>query len=455
MKNKKVLVIAGIIAGVAFLCLAGLFFFNSREYFSGQFGRKTYISNTDVSSLTVEEAVAVMNESKGFAVQFSKDGKVYDIDISDAVTREFSKDEVVECKDNLTFTEYLLGKEKDFQVKPAQSAVDEAKLLRILQEALPPETTKTKDAYIDEEFQLVPEVFGDQVNYDELIYNIKEGVNTGLKLDYRLEDYYIQPKFTKESDNIVRTVEEISAYKGMNIVYQFGESSEVVNWEKLKKYLVYNPDTAVLTLKTKWVKNFVHQMGKKYNTYGKTRKFKTTKDGTVKIRGGIMGWWINEDDTVKQLKKLLKDKKSKTLEPVYRNIAAQHGEDDIGKTYIEISIKRQHVWFYKDGKLKLDSNVVTGKLTKDRKTTVGVHRIYGKQRDRYLGTMAVQGYRSFVHYWMPFNWDGQGLHDATWRNKFGGNIYKTGGSHGCVNLPYDFAGKLYDAISIGMPVVVY
>lgn len=455
MKNKKVLVIAGIIAGVAFLCLVGLFFFNSREYFSGQFGRKTYISNTDVSSLTVEEAVAVMNESKGFTVEFSKDGKVYDIDISDAVTREFSKDEVVECKDNLTFTEYLLGQEKDFQVKPAQSTVDEAKLRNILQGALPAETTKTKDAYIDEEFQLVPEVFGDQVNFDELIYNIKEGVNTGLKLDYKLEDYYIQPKFTKESENIVKTVEELSAYKGMKIAYQFGEDSEVIDWEKLKKYLVYNPDTAVLTLKTKWVNNFVHRMSKKYNTYGKTRKFKTTKDGTVKIHGGIMGWWINEDDTVKQLKKLLKNKKSKTLEPVYRNIAAQHGEDDIGDTYIEISIKRQHVWFYKNGKLKLDSKVVTGKLTKDRRTTVGVHRIYGKQRDRYLGTMAVQGYRSFVHYWMPFNWDGQGLHDATWRNKFGGNIYKTGGSHGCVNLPYDFAGKLYDAISIGTPVVVY
>lgn len=380
---------------------------------------------------------------------------MYDIDISDAVTREFTKDEVVECKDNLTFTEYLLGQEKDFQVKPAQSMVDEEKLRSILQRALPAETTETKDAFIDEEFQLVPEVFGDQVNFDELIHNIKEGVNTGLKLDYKLEDYYIQPKFTKESENIVKAVEEISTYKGMKIVYQFGEASEIIDWNKLKKYLVYNPDTAVLTLKTKWVNNFVRQMSRKYNTYGKTRKFKTTKDGTVKIQGGIMGWWINEDDTVKQLKKLLKDKKSKTVEPVYRNIAAQHGEDDIGDTYVEISIKRQHVWFYKDGKLKFDSKTVTGKLTKDRKTTVGVHRIYGKQRDRYLGTMAVQGYRSFVHYWMPFNWDGQGLHDATWRNKFGGDIYKTGGSHGCVNLPYDFAGKLYDAVSIGTPVVVY
>ena len=455
MKNRKVLVIAGIISGVLLLCLVGLFLLNSREYFSDQFGRKTFISNTDVSSMTVDEAVAVMNASRGFTVEFSRDGKTQDVDISEAVTREFSKDEVVECKENVTFFEYLSGREKDFQVKPDNSVVDEQKLKEILDRELPEETTKTRDAYLDEDFQLVPEVQGDEVDLDELVYDIKEGVSTGLKLDYKLEDYYVQPKFTKESENIVAAVKDVDAYRTMTVTYQFGNEDEVIGWDKIKKYLEYNPDTAVLTLKTKWVRNYVQNLAKKYNTYGKTRKFKTTKDGTVKIQGGIMGWWINEDDTVKQLKKILKKKKTKTVEPVYRNVAAQHGEDDIGDTYVEISIKRQHLWFYKDGKLKMQSDIVTGKLTKDRKTTVGVHRIYGKQKDRYLGTMAVQGYRSFVHYWMPFNWDGQGLHDATWRNKFGGNIYKTGGSHGCVNLPYSFAGKLYDQVTIGTPVVVY
>lgn len=455
MKKKKGLIITGIIAGLVLLCLAGVFLFNSREYFADKFGRKTYISNTDVSSLTVDEAVAVMNDSRGFSVRFYKDKEKYDVDISAAVTREFSKEEVVECKDNFTFVEYFLGREKDFQVKPSSSVVDDQKLREILQSALPQATTRARDAYLDEEFQLVPEIRGDEINFDDLIYDMKEGINTGLKLDYDLEDYYIQPKFTKESENIVKVVEEISEYSSMAITYEFGEQKEVIDWNKIKKHLEYNPDTAVLTLKTKWVRKFVQDLAKKYNTYGKTRKFKSTKDGKVTIHGGIMGWWIHEDDTVKQLNKLLKNKKSKNVEPVYRNVAAQHGEDDIGDTYVEISINRQHLWFYKDGKLKMDSKIVTGKLTKDRKTTVGVHRIYGKQRDRYLGTMAVQGYRSFVHYWMPFNWDGQGLHDATWRNKFGGNIYKTGGSHGCVNLPYSFAGKLYEEVKIGMPVVIY
>lgn len=453
--KKKGLVITGIIAGVVLLCLVGLFFFNSREYFADQFGRKTYISNTDVSSLTVDEAVAVMNDSRGFTVRFLKDDKEYDVDISAAVTREFSKEEVVECKDNFTFIEYLFGREKDFQVKPSSSAVDEQKLREILQSALPQETTKARDAYLDEDFHLVPEIQGDEVNFDDLIYDMKEGINTGLKLDYSLEDYYIQPKFTKESESIVKVVEEISEYSSMVITYEFGEQEEVIDWNKIKKHLEYNPDTAVLTLKTKWVSKFVQNLSQKYNTYGKTRKFKSNKDGKVTIKGGIMGWWIQEDDTVKQLNKLLKNKKSKNVEPVYRNVAAQHGEDDIGDTYVEVSIDRQHLWFYKNGKMKMDTDIVTGKMTQDRKTIVGVHRVWAKQRDRYLGTMAVQGYRSFVNYWMPFNWDGQGLHDATWRSKFGGNIYKTGGSHGCVNLPYKFAKKLYEQIQIGTPVVIY
>lgn len=453
--KKKVMIIIGILAGAAFLCLGGVILFNSREYFSDQFGRNTYISNTDVSSMTVDQAVTVMNESRGFKVWFSGKGEEYEVDISSAVEREFSKDEVVECKENFTFREYLWGSEKDFQLKPSHSVVDEVKLREILQSTLPPATTRSVDAHFDENFELVPEVYGDEINFDNLIFDIKQGITTGLKLEYNLEDYYIQPKFTKESENIVNVATELNAYSTLRIEYVFGEDVEVIDWEKIKKYLEYNPDTAVLNLKTKWVSKFVKQLAQKYNTYGKTRKFKTTKDGTVKIHGGIMGWWIHEDDTIKQLKKLLKNKKSKQVEPIYRNVAAQHGEDDIGDTYVEISIERQHLWYYKNGKKKLESDIVSGKLTKDRKTTVGVHRVYGKQRDRYLGTMAVQGYRSFVHYWMPFNWDGQGLHDATWRRKFGGKIYQTGGSHGCVNLPYDFAGKLYEQIQIGTPVVVY
>ena len=56
---------------------------------------------------------------------------------------------------------------------------------------------------------------------------------------------------------------------------------------------------------------------------------------------------------------------------------------------------------------------------------------------------------------MPFNGN-VGLHDADrWRSKYGGDIYKTNGSHGCVNMPRDAAEKVFNIVSKGTPVIVY
>ena len=47
------------------------------------------------------------------------------------------------------------------------------------------------------------------------------------------------------------------------------------------------------------------------------------------------------------------------------------------------------------------------------------------------------------------------MHDAYWRSSFGGKIYKTNGSHGCINLPPAVAKTVYENISAGMPVLCY
>jgi lipoprotein-anchoring transpeptidase ErfK/SrfK len=48
-----------------------------------------------------------------------------------------------------------------------------------------------------------------------------------------------------------------------------------------------------------------------------------------------------------------------------------------------------------------------------------------------------------------------GIHDASWRSTFGGTIYKTNGSHGCINAPRSIVTKIYDEIEAGTPVVAY
>ena len=111
-----------------------------------------------------------------------------------------------------------------------------------------------------------------------------------------------------------------------------------------------------------------------------------------------------------------------------------------------------------NGAVKLDTAVVTGKMTSDRMTTVGVYSLYFKQRNRVLrGTKLPDGtwpYETPVKYWMAFN-AGQGCHDANWRGSFGGTIYKNGGSHGCVNMPPSKAGELYEMAAQGTPVIVH
>lgn len=453
MKENKKVLIGCIVGACVFVCLLIAFFISSKEYFSGNFAPHAIVSNTDVSAMSVEEAVQKMNDAEGFTVSLAKDKNEYTIDVSDAVSREFEHEQVQNSKEEISFVDYLFHREVVLSLQPNDVQIDKNKLLEILQKELPEATVFTADAFFDKDLNLVKEVQGDDVDMQRLLASMEQDIKEGNEIRYDLSDFYNHPNVTSSDEKIASQEKEIKAYRNMQITLTFGDDTEVIDGSLISEHLSYK--NGELKFSKKWVPTYVRELAKKYNTYGKTRKFKTTKDGTVKIHGGIMGWWINEDETVKKINKLLKKKKSTTIEPVYRNVAAKHGKDDIGKTYVEISLSRQHLWFYKNGKLKMESDVVTGLPTKERKTVTGVHRIYGKQKDRYLGTIAVQGYRSHVNYWMPFNWDGQGLHDATWRHKFGGNLYKRGGSHGCVNMPLNNAAKLYDYVSIGTPVVVY
>ena len=77
--------------------------------------------------------------------------------------------------------------------------------------------------------------------------------------------------------------------------------------------------------------------------------------------------------------------------------------------------------------------------------------VRNKVRNTYL---TGKDYKSFVKYWMAYSGNNYGIHDASWRNKFGGSIYKANGSHGCVNVPTDAAAKLYNMLDIGTPVYI-
>lgn len=127
---------------------------------------------------------------------------------------------------------------------------------------------------------------------------------------------------------------------------------------------------------------------------------------------------------------------------------------NIGKTYIEISIKQQHMWFYIDGELYCHTAVVTGNNDGRHNTTKGAHKIFQRKSPAVL---VGDNYETPVNFWLGFTYSGIGIHDSTWRpsSDYGGNTYKGNGSHGCVNTPYNAVKKIYQKARIGNYVVVY
>ena len=116
--------------------------------------------------------------------------------------------------------------------------------------------------------------------------------------------------------------------------------------------------------------------------------------------------------------------------------------------YIVVSISKQKLTYYEYGEAVLTSNVVTGI---NGKTPKGTFKVLYKARDVILKGA---DYESFVSYWIAFKGNSFGFHDASWRSSFGGTIYKTNGSHGCVNMPYNKVKQLYNMVAVGTPVYI-
>ena len=168
---------------------------------------------------------------------------------------------------------------------------------------------------------------------------------------------------------------------------------------------------------------------------------------------------INQEKECEQLKADILGGQAVTREPVYRSAneygnpyyLAREGTDDLAGTYVEVSVQAQHLWFYKNGHLITEGDVVTGMPVSGRETTKGCFPLAYKESPSVLKGA---GYTQPVTYWMPF-FEGEGLHDAAWRSAFGGTIYQYDGSHGCVNCPLSLAKTIYDNIVPGTAIVIY
>ena len=271
-------------------------------------------------------------------------------------------------------------------------------------------------------------------------------------LDLEAGDCYEKPSITSKDENLVARYNTLVKYSKMTVTYAFGDSREVLDASTIKSWMTV-ADNGDVTFSDERISDYVAGLAEKYDTYEKKKDvpFTTALGETITVNSCDYGWELDQVSEVEKLKEFLLKGESVVREPLWLKMGVARTSNGIGDTYVEIDYTNQRMWFYKDGQLLVDTLVVTGNTSKDMGSPVGIFALYYKETNAILKG---EDYKTPVDFWMPF-YGGVGIHDAKWRGAFGGNLYQSSGSHGCINTPWANAKTIYENIDAGTPIVCY
>lgn len=465
--GKKVLKKVLIVLLVLLLLAAVGIYIGVGYYYKDKFYSGTTINGYDCSEKSVayiKEIIKKDAENYSLTIQEREDkhDAIQASDIKLAYKDDGELDKIMKDQNSWLWIVSLF-KDKDYEVS-LDNSYDKASLdafissLACLQDE---NMTAPKDAYLEdngEAYQIVPEVEGTTLDKEKTIQTIKDAVEN-RKTSISLEETacYQSPSVRQDDQKLNEEKDKMNRLTTMQIVLDFGSGQEAISRDLLKSWLKQD-EAGNYSFDEPVVKQYVIDLSGKYNTEGRPRDFVTTGGSTVHLSGGDYGWRLWQDKTTESLMAALNSGESQTIEVTWLYKAQSHSGNEIEGTYVEISISQQHMWFYKNGSLIVETDVVTGNPNTGHGTPAGgVWKLKDKRSPFTLVGKKPDGsidYEEPVTFWMPFN-GGVGLHDLVKRDAFGGDIYLTNGSHGCVNTPYDAVATIYNNIEINTPIVVY
>lgn len=483
--KKKPLIVVGVLSLVVLFAVYFVCFW----YFSSHFYKDVAINGTTVSYMDQAQANQILeNFYKAYVLTLhtidDEEVLINGKDISMEITLQ---EDVSGCfkkqKPYLWFIE--LFNHHDFEI-PAKVAWNQEELDDLYENMdilISEDIVDPVDAYIGsdgEQFTIIEEVMGNRLDEDVFKQQVAASLQK-IQAEINLKecDCYCKPLLYSDSEELKEQLETLGDYKNCVITLKLDDLELEPNLDMMDAVLETKGSTVTVS-KTK-VENYVKSLANKYDTVGTKRNFTTSfHNKQIQIEGKYVGYELDQEKTTDALYKALTDKKPAVVEAEFtKKGKTLLGENDIGDTYIEANLTEQKVIAYKDGKKIAESDCVSGNVSYGRGTCTGLYEIQGKQSPATLRgekvpktkmvtkvdpegnpyqeaeTTMEYSYESHVVYWMPF-FGGYGLHDADgWRSSYGGDIYYYSGSHGCINLPRDFAKKLYENFDIGTPVLVY
>lgn len=326
------------------------------------------------------------------------------------------------------------------------------------------ERIEPADAYVevtDVSYRLVPEVVGNAVSTHKCALEILRylpGYAIG-QLDSHTLDVRggrELPLKTTESTVLQGQMAILDAYFQKEIVLDFENGNTVTmgldTLFDLSEVTMTVGSASVKPVEEK-VAAFVTEMAETYGSHGLDRKYLNvapTRE-TVYYKDGDWGWEMRIDLLIEEVMSALTGRESVVITPEYYCTDYYETWYLSGNTLIEISLDNQYLWFYLEGRLMTETPVVTGNVATWDITRTGYFFVDWKTADTVLRGPT---WNDHVDFWMPFD-DQIGLHDSSWRDEYGGDIYLTDGSHGCVNTPWEPMSIIFNNTWIGVPVIVY
>ncbi|MEH7353800.1 L,D-transpeptidase family protein [Neobacillus drentensis] len=282
--------------------------------------------------------------------------------------------------------------------------------------------------------------------------------------EIRLNPAYIQP-IKEDSEFIKNQQKKLEEFLAQTVDYQVQDKVFTLKASELIKNASISKDLQIKFDDAGDIKNKIAEINNSQSTLNKDFTFTTHSGSVISVKGKGYGWAIDIDKEIPRIMEAFGNgENSVSASNIYGQGWKGEGygydtiaNNGIGDTYAEVSIAEQRIWIYKNGKLVVTTNVVTGNHSTGHDTSPGVWYILYKQTPSVL-TGRENGkitYQVDVNYWAPFTNDGQGFHDASWRGNWASNAYLSAGSHGCVNTPPNIMKTVYDNLSAYEPVVIY
>lgn len=455
-KNKPSKVIPGVMIS---LCALIIIYLGMTMYFRNNFYFGSVINGIDVTGKTVEEAEKELSaQIATYTLELEERGNVKEQIKATDIGLKYDGHKIKELKESQNSISLASSLFKKNDTEISQIVTYDEELLKKYFNKLScfngSNIIKPQNAsleYAENGYKIVDEVKGNIINKDALYDSVVDAIlksKPNLNLD--ASNCYENPTYTSTSKEVIDAKNLLDKYVGVKITYKSGDKKEVIDGATIHKWLQVDKDM-LITFNEEKVRNSVYKISSTFNTFGNTRDFVTTSKNKIQVSGGNYGWIVNNNKEAKDLIDNVKNGQDITKEPSYAQTAKAKGSSDIGNTYVEIDLTKQHLWFYKNGALVVEGDVVTGGASTNTLTPAGTYVLNYKERN---ATLKGEDYSSPVEYWLPFNGN-IGIHDASWRSEFGKQIYMTNGSHGCINSPFELAKTVYENIDAGTPIVCY